>query len=186
VEYRSRRTLLGLPLIHVQLERKQGERTLPAKGWIAIGNIAYGGLFAAGGMAVAPISMGGVAVGLVAVGGGALGLLSFAGLALGGWSVGGLAAGYVAMGGAALGWQAATGGMAVAREFAVGGAAFGQHANDEVARVFVQDSGFFTHADALMRHGSLLVWMPVLLVVWQVMRVRRLQAQASAKKRNPT
>ena len=186
VEYRSRWTLLGLPLVHIQFENKPGDKTLAAKGWIAIGNKAYGGLFAAGGLAVAPISMGGFAVGLVAMGGGAMGLLSCAGLALGGWAVGGGAAGYDAFAGGALGWRAAMGGMAVAREFAVGGAAFAQHANDAIARAFMQNSLFFPHAEAFMRHASLLIWLPMLLVVWQAMRVRRrLQAQASAKQGLP-
>ncbi len=174
VEYRSRWSFLGLPLVHVQLEHKQGNKTLPAKGWIAIGNQAYGGLFAAGGLAVAPISMGGFAVGLVALGGGAVGLLSFAGLALGVWAAGGAAVGYEAFGGGALAWHAAVGGMAVAREFALGGAAFAQHANDEIARAFVQANGFFAQAEAWMKHGSLLIWMPMLLVVWQVLRARKL------------
>jgi hypothetical protein len=71
VDYRSRWTLLGLPLVHIQLECRRGDRTVPAKGWIAVGNIAYGALFAGGGLAVAPISLSGFAVGLIALGGGA-------------------------------------------------------------------------------------------------------------------
>src|SRR5439155_27004256 len=76
-EYRSRWTLLGLPLIHIRMECMQDGKTLPAKGWIAVGNIAYGVLFAFGGVAVGTVSLGGFAVGLVAIGGGGLGLLSF-------------------------------------------------------------------------------------------------------------
>ncbi len=173
VGYCSRWTLLGLPLLHVQLQHRQGERTPPAKGWIAIGNVAFGGLFAAGGLAVAPLSVGGFAVGVVAMGGGALGLLTFAGLALGGWAVGGAAAGYDALGGGALGWHAAMGGLAVAREFAVGGAAYAQYANDELARAFMRTNGFFAHAEGLMQHAGLLIWLPALLVLWQVFRARR-------------
>src|SRR5204863_2015991 len=98
-EYRSRWTLLGLPLIHIRMECMQDGKTLPAKGWIAVGNIAYGVLFAFGGVAVGTVSLGGFAVGLVAIGGGGLGLLSFAGLALGVWAIGGAAVGYLASGG---------------------------------------------------------------------------------------
>ena len=117
--------------------------------------------------------MGGLAVGLAAMGGGALGVLSLAGLALGGWAVGGAALGYEAFGGGAVGWQGAMGGMAVAREFALGGAAFAQHANDEVARGFMQHSAFFAFAEWFMQRASLLIWLPMLLVVWQVLRSRK-------------
>ncbi len=132
-EYRSRRTLLGLPLVHVRLGCDADAKQLPAKGWIAIGNVAYGGLFGCGGFAVAPVSIAGFAVGALALGGGAIGLLSFAGIALGGWSMGGAALGYFADGGVAVAWEAAQGGYAMAHEFAVGGAAFARHANDDAA-----------------------------------------------------
>ncbi|HXI82723.1 MAG TPA: sigma-70 family RNA polymerase sigma factor, partial [Verrucomicrobiae bacterium] len=82
LEYRSRWTFLGLPLIHVRLFCRQNGKILPAQGWIAVGDIAYGGLFAIGCMwAVAPISFGGgFAVGGLALGGGfAVGLLSLGG-----------------------------------------------------------------------------------------------------------
>jgi RNA polymerase sigma factor (sigma-70 family) len=177
VGYRSRWTLLGLPLVHVQMERRQDGRTPPAKGWIAIGSVAYGALFAAGGVAIAPISMGGFAVGLVALGGATLGVLSFAGLALGVWAVGGAAVGYEAFAGGAMGWRAAMGGMAVAHDFALGGAAFAQHANDAAAQMFMQNSTFFRCAAWTMRHAMLLIWLPMLLVIWQVMQTRKRNKQ---------
>ncbi|MFR6186075.1 MAG: helix-turn-helix domain-containing protein [Lawsonibacter sp.] len=60
-EYKSSRTLFGLPLIHIRL----GERGLcTARGIIAIGNCAVGAL-----------SIGGFSFGLVSVGGLSLGLL---------------------------------------------------------------------------------------------------------------
>lgn len=173
VEYRSRWKLLGLPLVHVQFGAWRGDKTVPAKGWIAIGTRAYGALFAVGGVAVAPISMGGLAVGLVALGGGALGLLSFAGLALGVYALGGAAVGYEAFGGGAIGWLAAMGGMAVAHGFAIGGAAYAQHANDEAARLFLQHSVFLKYAMFAMKHAVLLVWLPMLLVIWEALRRRK-------------
>jgi RNA polymerase sigma factor (sigma-70 family) len=175
-EYRSRWTLLGLPLVHVCMECKQDGNLKAAKGWVAVGNVAYGVLFACGGFAVAPVSVGGAAVGLVALGGCAAGLLSFAGLALGVWAAGGAALGYVAFGGGAMAWLAASGGSAVAHEFAVGGAAFAQHANDEVARAFMQNSAFFTHAKVLMNRATFLIWLPVGLMVWQFLRMQRRNA----------
>jgi len=173
VEYRSRWTLLGLPLIHILMECKQDGRLVPAKGWIAVGNVAYGALFACGGVAVGAVSVGGAAVGLVALGGIGLGLASFAGLALGIWALGGAAVGYVAFGGCSMAWLAASGGTAVAREFAVGGAAFAQHANDSVARAFMQSNSFFTHAKMLMNNAMFLIWLPIGLVLVQISRARR-------------
>ena len=179
VEYRSRWTLLGLPLVHVRMECKQDGKLQPAKGWIAIGNVAYGVALAFGGVAVGTVSVGGAAVGLVAIGGTGLGLLSFAGMAMGVWATGGAAVGYLAFGGCAMGWLAASGGSAVAHGYAVGGAAFAQHANDAAARAFMQNSLSFFYAKALMDHALFLLWLPMGLLVWQLLRMRRKQADAS-------
>ncbi len=89
-----------------------------AKGWIAIGDRAYGILFAAGGVAVGCISMGGAAIGVIAIGGAAVGLLAFGGFALGDLAIGGGAIGILAAGGVATAWIGAEGGLAVARQFA--------------------------------------------------------------------
>ena len=173
-EYRSRRTLLGLPLIHIRMHQTgNAGQTLPAVGWIAIGNIARGGLFAFGGLAIAPVCLGGCAVGLLALGGFGVGVFSFAGAAFGVWAVGGVAAGYLASGGAALGWLAACGGAAVAHDFAVGGAAAALHVNDDAARAFVQHSEFFRWAKWLSQHAIMLLWLPLGLVIGQLLGLRR-------------
>ena len=173
-EYRSRRTLLGLPLIHIRMHQTgNAGQTLPAVGWIAIGNIARGGLFAFGGLAIAPVCLGGCAVGLLALGGFGVGVFSFAGAAFGVWAVGGVATGYLASGGAALGWLGACGGVAVAHDFAVGGAAAAQHVNDDAARAFVQNSEFFRWAKWLSQHAMILLWLPLGIVVGQVIGLRR-------------
>jgi len=150
-----------------------GGKVLPAKGWIAIGNVAYGGVLACAGFAVAPISLGGVAVGIVALGGAAVGLFSFAGVAVGLWALGGAAVGYAAYGGGAVAWQAAQGGYAIAREFALGSTVFAHHANDEAARLFFQNNNFFAQGARLMQHAMFVIWLPVALIFWQVLRVRR-------------
>jgi RNA polymerase sigma factor (sigma-70 family) len=169
-EYRSRWTLLGLPMIHIRTWRTgDAGQTLPAVGWIAMGNIACGGLFACGGLALAPISLGGAAAGLLAVGGLGVGGLSFAGAAFGVWTVGGVAVGYLACGGAALGWLGALGGAAVAHDFAVGGAAAAQHVNDAAARAFVQQSEFFRWAKWLSQHAMILLWLPLGVVFGQLL-----------------
>jgi len=173
-EYRSRWTLLGLPLIHIRTwQTGDAGQMLPAVGWIAMGNIACGGLFAFGGLALAPVGLGGGAAGLLAMGGVGLGVFSFSGAAFGVWAVGGVAAGYLASGGAALGWLGALGGAAVAHEFAVGGAAAAQHVNDAAAMAFVQQSEFFRWAKWLSQHALILLWLPMGLVIGQVLGLRK-------------
>jgi RNA polymerase sigma factor (sigma-70 family) len=173
-EYRSRWTLFGLPLVHLRMHQTgDAGQTLPAVGWIAIGNIACGGLFAFGGLALAPVSVGAAAIGLLALGGFGVGVFSFAGAALGVWAVGGLAVGYLASGGAALGWLGACGGAAVAHDFAVGGVATAQHVNDVVARTFVRQSEFFRWSLWLTQKAILLLWLPMGLVIGQLLGLRR-------------
>ena len=173
-EYRSRWTLLGLPLVHIRMQQTgDAGQTLPAVGWIAMGNIACGGLFAFGGLALAPVSLGGGAAGLLALGVFGVGVFSFAGAAFGVWAVGGVAVGYLASGGAALGWLGALGGAAVAHNFAVGGAAAAQHVNDDAARAFVQHSEFFRWAKWLSQHAIMLLWLPLGLVIGQLLGLRR-------------
>ena len=102
-EWRSARTFLGYPLIHVAYGKDARGKLRVAKGIIAIGNIAVGGL-AIGGISIGVISLGGLALGVVGLGGGAAGLLlACGGLAVGTFAIGGLAIGYVAIGGGAIG-----------------------------------------------------------------------------------
>ena len=77
MEYKSRWTLLGLPLLHVNIGLSPEARAPTARGWIAIGAKAYGILFACGGIAVGMISVGGFSVGLLAWGGFALGAVAW-------------------------------------------------------------------------------------------------------------
>ena len=114
-EYRSRRTLFGLPLVHINL----CDRSLcRAKGVIAIGNVATG-----------LIAIGGFSAGLLTLGGFSAGLLALGGLAAGGISLGGLSVGLLAaLGGAAFSLGIAFGGGAVSGYAALGGAAVGQYA----------------------------------------------------------
>ncbi len=110
-EYKSAATFLGLPLVHVAVGPKDGRPRSVARGVIAVGDVAFGLAFAAGGMAVGGVAVGGVAAGLVAVGGCAAGGLAVGGCAVGGVAVGGLAAGGLANGGLAVGHYA-NGGLA--------------------------------------------------------------------------
>lgn len=135
-EYKSQRTLFGLPLVHIRL----GHRGVGvAKGVFAVGNIAVGmftlggfsfGLFSIGGLSFGLLfSLGGWAVGALAIGGLAIGLLALGGGAVGLFAVGGGAVGVYAMGGGAVGSQIAIGGsasapLAIGRESANGALTF--------------------------------------------------------------
>jgi len=186
--YRSRSTLLGLPLVDVNVRdpmmpgpaHEPGRGT--ARGWIAVGDVAHGVLFAAGGRArgfiavggrtVGVISLGGVAVGLIAIGGVALGALALGGVGIGVIGLGGLGVGWQAAGGGAVAWDlaagggaaavhAAFGGAAVARDFAVGGAAWAEHVNDEAAKAVVNGHPL---TDGMLWYSAHAVW-PALGIV---------------------
>lgn len=115
MEYRSPVTLFGLPLVHVALSGVVDGRVRRgvATGWVALGDVAFGILLAAGGVAVGGVSVGGLAIGALPIGG----------LALGALALGGVAVGVIALGGAAFAWHAAVGGLAVAAHYAAGGVA---------------------------------------------------------------
>ena len=152
--YRSPATFLNLPLIHVAIGPEPGsDRTRGiARGWIAVGDLAFGVVFALGGLAVGGISLGGLS----------LGLLAIAGASFGVWSFGGLAVGIWCLGGAAFAVTAGVGGLAVAGKYAVGGEAVAPHANDDVARAYFQSSPFFRRAESAAQHARWLILLPLL------------------------
>ena len=125
-EYKSKRTVWGLPLVHIAhgIDPATG-RPRVARGIFAMGNIAFG-VFA----------FGGIAFGLIAFGGIALGLAVFGGLAVGlGLGIGGMATGYIALGGMAVGY------------YAIGGLALGAHTLGGNA----QDPAFIELLNSLLR-----------------------------------
>lgn len=111
-EYRSERSVLGWPLVHVRTGRKGSGFRNPVKAWFAIGDVAVGRLFAGGGFAVAPVSVGGMTLGLVSSGGIAVGGFALGGMVVGAVALGGMAVGGLAFGGMAVGVMA-QGGMAL-------------------------------------------------------------------------
>ena len=127
-EYKSQRTLFGLPLVHIRF----GDRgTGLARGVLAIGNYAVG-IFTIGGFSFGLVSIGGLSFGLLfALGGWGMGCIAIGGLAIGLLAFGGAAVGLFAMGGGAFGVYAA-GGAALASEIAVGGSA---HAPLAIGRI---------------------------------------------------
>ncbi len=139
-EYRSRWTLLGVPLVRIRFSAPD-EGDPPVFGWIAGGDRAVGILFAWGGIAVAPVSLGAVAIGFFAIGSLSLGWISFGTVGVGFLAVGCMSAGIKAYGWlSALGWDTASGsGFAIARIAAEGPLAWAQHANDAVAAQVLAD-----------------------------------------------
>jgi RNA polymerase sigma factor (sigma-70 family) len=139
-EYRSRLTLLGVPLVHARFSSPD-EGQPPVFGWLAGGDRAYGLLVAWGGYAVAPISVGAVSVGFLAIGSLSFGLISLGTMAVGFIAAGCMAAGVKAYAWlSALGWQTAQGsGFSIARIAAEGPLAFAKHANDPIARQILSD-----------------------------------------------
>ena len=141
-EYRSRRTLFGVPLVHIRFASPE-EGDPPVFGWIAAGDRAYGLLMAWGGFAVAPVSVGICSIGILTVGSLSLGLVSL-GTVCAGW----LAIGCASIGVhayawlSALGWKvAAGGGFALAHDAALGPVAFAENANNQTAIDLLSSAG---------------------------------------------
>lgn len=115
-EYKSKRTLFGIPLIHVNIGSGRNYR---AKGIVAVGNIASG-VVSLGALSAGLVSFGALSLGLVSLGGLAAGLFfALGGIAAGILAVGGIAFGIFAVGGLALG-MFSLGGCAVAARLAAG------------------------------------------------------------------
>lgn len=192
-EYKSKRTIFGMPLVHVTsgidpaTGRKRVARGFFAFGDKAVGVVAFGtfarGLFACGGMAVGVVALGGLSLGVISLGGLAFALLL---------AYGGLSAGFLAIGGVALGWEA------------LGGFAAGVHANGGEVYALVSGMGGQVHAPHVIKAPaemppllSLLEWitnqssflaawlwlpamMPSLLLPWWARRQLEFEAQGGA------
>lgn len=124
-EYKSSKTLLGMPLVHIT-------RHGVAKGFVAIGLRARGvisiGLFSMGVVSIGVLSLGALvwgtlAMGIAAVGMIAAGVFALGGVAVGMFSLGGVAFGWLTWGGVSIG-EYAFGGYA-SGSIAVGGTAHG-------------------------------------------------------------
>ena len=183
LEYRSKFTLLGLPLVQVRFGRKRGESIRPVKAWFAVGDFAIGVIAAFGAMSIAPISIGAFAVGLLSLGGIAMGVACWGGIGLGVWAIGGSALGWKAYGGCAVAWEAAQGGLVAARHFALGAFAVAEHANDAAAKAAINPNPFFQFTRRAMNYSALLnlAWLvPMLLLWWKSRQVRRRSASQAA------
>lgn len=136
VEYKSKRELFGMPLIHIVKSRKpplvkneflsSGSTVPTARGVIAIGRRAKG-LIAIGNMSCGIVAVGNLSVGLIAVSNIGIGLLGFGNLVAGLFAaLGNVAIGYFTLGNLALG-SSAVGNGAVG-QYAMGHLAYGDRA----------------------------------------------------------
>ncbi len=168
-EYRSRATLLGLPLIHFRATPPP-EGAAPAMGWIAIGDRAVGVLFAMGALAAGGVSVGSISLGVIAVGGVSVGVISLGGVAFGVLVLGSLAAGVFALGAFAIGWTGSSGAVAVARHFALGGLAIAEHSNDSTAVAFASAHHLAAVFYSLLALVFILAVLPTAFVAWRTRR----------------
>lgn len=171
-EYVSAHKFLGLPLYHIRVGGGMLAQRKTVKAWIAVGDCAIGGLFAFGGVAIAPLSIGGWAIGLLPFGGCAMGLLSLGGFALGYWSFGSIGAGWFSFSACAIAWKAASGGVALAHDFALGGYAEALQSNNDAARQFILAQSFFRVGYASLKFLPFLnmVWILPLFRWWRIAR----------------
>ena len=188
-EYRSPFEFLGLPFIHIRFGGQIGWQGKLTKGWIAIGDsCSFGGLFAYGGLAVAPVSIGGCAIGLLSYGAMAIGALVWGGFGIGAWAFGAFAFGWQAFsGGCAIAWHLAWGHeYAMAHDYALGsGTVFAAQANTPFVEELVKSS--WGHAVALTLspyfYWLMWVWAIPMMIAMIARWIRSLQ-KISAEKRN--
>ena len=167
-EYRSQFQLFGLPFIHIRFGWQQGfgprQVQKPVKAWIAVTDgLAFGVLFAYGGMAVAPVSIGACAVGLFSYGAMAVGGLVVGGFAFGIWAFGAFAFGWEASAACAIAWDIASGGQyAIGHHFALGPVAQAAQANTEYVRHLVKANPFFQACWKILPYFFWLMWVWVI------------------------
>ena len=164
-EYRSSATFLGLPLVHIRIGDRFAILREPVTAWIAIASKAVGGLFAFGGLAIAPLSIGGASFGLLSFGGFSGGIIAVGGIAFGVWTLFGgvLVAAWQSFGGClTIGWNAASGDFALAHDYAVGRFAHAIQANNDAARQFVDANFFYQCARFVNDHW---LWLMLLWII---------------------
>ncbi len=118
-EYKSKTTIFGLPLVHVNIGFGRVAKGifsigLVSAGFISVGLLSLGlfsfamlslGLLSLGAISAGAISLGGVSLGIIVLGGVAIGCFSMGGCSIGLFAFGGFAWGkYIGVGDAAYGW----------------------------------------------------------------------------------
>jgi len=170
-EYKSKFTLLGTPLIHIQFGMQENNDK-PAFGWIAGGSYAHGLLFAWGGVAIAPISVGIVSFGIITIGAVGFGLFSTGTVAIGFVAFGASAIGYKAYASlSSLGWESAfSSGFSIAKEGAIGPIAYATQVNNEQALELTNLTLFTQSFQWILAVMALLVILPS---IWYANKVKQ-------------
>ena len=123
-EYKSKTTVFGVPLVHVNLGLGRVAKGIFSFGLVSVGVVSFGlvsiGLLALGTFALGLLSFGAISLGLiVALGAVSIGIIALGGCAIGCFSMGGCSIGLFACGGYTNGQYIAVG------DYAVGRIAFG-------------------------------------------------------------
>ncbi|MCJ8320473.1 MAG: sigma-70 family RNA polymerase sigma factor [Colwellia sp.] len=170
-EYKSKLTLFGAPLIHIQFGMQENSDK-PAFGWIAGGSYAHGLLFAWGGVAIAPISVGIVSFGIITIGAVGFGLFSTGTVAIGLVAFGSSAIGYKAYASlSSLGWESAlSSGFSIAKEAAIGPIAYAAQVNNEQALELTNLTLFTESFQWVLAVMALLVIVPS---IWYANKVKQ-------------
>lgn len=123
-EYKSKTTLFGVPLVHINIGLFAVAKGIIAIGPVAIGFLSFGllgvGFLAISCLALGGLSLGALSMGVLSLGGVSVGIIAMGGLAVGLYSFGGCSIGLFAVGGYADGRLVAVG------DYAVGEIAFGK------------------------------------------------------------
>lgn len=131
-EYKSKKELFGLPLLHINI----GRGIKKAKGIIAIGNISIGvlsiglisiGILSFGILSLALFSLAVISIGLLlAIGAISIGIVSIGAISIGVFSLGALTIGKYAVGASAIASNVAIGDYAQATNIAIGNSTVGK------------------------------------------------------------
>lgn len=114
-EYKSKRKLFGLPLVHINL----GRGLKKAKGIVAIGGISYG-IISLGTISFGIFSLGVISMGLISLAVLAIGILLAVGaISIGTFSIGAISIGIFSLGSLSIG-KYAVGASAIASDIAIG------------------------------------------------------------------
>ena len=128
-EYKSKKTVCGLPLVHINIGLGRRAKGIFSLGIISSGIFSFGvlsagvfsfgclslGLLSLGCLSLGALALGAVAAGLLAFGGVAFCIIAFGGAAFGCFGFGGYASGLFAVGGYAEGYYVAVGDYACAQ-----------------------------------------------------------------------
>ncbi len=119
-EYKSKKTLFGIPLVHINL----GRGLYVSKGIISIGNISFG-VLSLGLLSMGIFSLGTLSIGLIGLGVFVLALLLAVGsIAVGAVAIGAIAVGFFTIGALSIGYFS-VGALSIAKYVAIGDTARG-------------------------------------------------------------